>query len=492
MKQRLAAILVIVFIIGGLVVAMKVRTPKPPPPTTGEIWKESGVPVEVAATIRGNMDQLVEVTGDISALDKVTLSSKVAGRVAQVMMREGDPVKQGQTIIMLDQEDALSGLKEAQGALRAAEARVSQAKTQATVTRIETQLAIEQAQSNLSAAEARLAVVKKPTRTQDRIVAENKVDSKKADLDNAAANYKRNKKLLDQGAISASTFDVAEAQYKVAQAEYNSAVQQLSLIKEGGRSEDISAAQSQVEVAKQQLRAAKANAAQNMLRQEDIKSAQAALVQAKSAVELAQQRLSYTYIKSPISGQLSSRATEPGQVVSPGQALGEVVSLNSLYFKGDVSEKELPNVSRGQRVQVRIDAIPHQIYDGLVAELYPAASSVSRNFPVRIKILDQSGTIRPGMFARGNIVAGVDAGVMLVPKDAVLERRGTKIVYTIEGKDKAKRHNVEVLRENRDYVELKAPTTLQVGDTVVVSGQQNLQDGVKVSVRNQNRTAELP
>lgn len=483
MRKTITIVLVIAVALGGLFLAMKKRAPKAPPPTTQQIWAEAGIPVETAAVFRGNIEQMVEVTGDISALEKVTLSAKVTGRVARIGAREGDFISRGAAVIVLDQEDALSGIQEAEGALAAALARLSQAKTNAKVTKTQTDSAIEQAAAALAAAEAQLAVVKKPARTQERMVAENRVASAKANLENAETNYKRHQKLLKEGAISAATHDTAETQYKVAKADYNSALEQLSLIKEGGRSEDISAAQSQVNMAKQQLRQAKANASQNLLRQEDIKSAQAAVQQAKAALSLAQQRLSYTYIKSPISGQLASRLTEPGQVVSPGQALGEVVDLGSLFFKGEVSETELPSIKKGQKVQVRVDAIPGKLFTGVVDEIYPTGSTQSRNFPVRIRVVDADGSIRPGMFARGSIITGIDRDVLLVPKDAVFERRGTKVVFTIDAKNTAKRHDVSVVRENRDYAEIRLPTDLQVGDRVVIRGQQNLEDGKKVLVR---------
>jgi RND family efflux transporter MFP subunit len=235
------------------------------------------------------------------------------------------------------------------------------------------------------------------------------------------------------------------------------------------------------------LRTAKANAAQNFLREEDIKAAKAAVDQAKAGVALAEQQFSYTYVKSPIAGTLSSRLTEPGQVVSPGQPLAEVVNLGSLYLKGDVSETELANAAKGQRVRVHIDALAPREFQGTVRELFPAGSTQSRNFPVRIGIEDESRLIRPGMFARGSIVTGVDRNVLLIPKDAVEERRGTKMVFVVGPRHKVKRHDIEVKQENRDFVELKAPVGLKVGDVVVTRGRQNLQDESLVNDSSRGR-----
>jgi multidrug efflux pump subunit AcrA (membrane-fusion protein) len=90
---------------------MKMRAHKTPPPTTQEIWNKEGVPVSTDQTSMGNMQQTVEVTGDINALDQVVLSAKISGRVAAVYAREGDPVTPGMIVAKLDQDDALSNLQ---------------------------------------------------------------------------------------------------------------------------------------------------------------------------------------------------------------------------------------------------------------------------------------------------------------------------------------------------------------------------------------------
>lgn len=481
MRKYFIVALLVVALVGGLWMASAARKPHDAPPATEEVWERDGVPVEVTTLARGDMSTTVEITGDINALKDATLSSKIPGRVTAVYVREGQPVTAGQVVVVLDQEDARANLQSARGALASADARLSQARTNAKVTKIQTDSAIEQAQSALTAATSRLAVVKQPARSQERMVAENRVAAAKANLENAEANFKRHQMLLNDGAIAESLFDVAKAQYSVAQADYRSAVEQLSLVDEGGRSEDIRAAESQANVAREQLRSAKANASQNLLRQEDIKSAEAAVRQAQSAVLLATQQLNNTYIRSPLTGRMASRSVEPGQVVSPGEALGRIVNLGSVYFKADIPEADLAAVAINQPVEVRIDAMGSKVFRGRVTEIYPAGSAASRNFPVRITIDSASG-LKPGMFARGKVITGVARDTLLVPRDAIDSRKGTQSVFTVEPGKTVKRHIVSVVQEGRDFVQVETSSGLEEGQTVVTKGRQNLQDGSKVEV----------
>jgi RND family efflux transporter MFP subunit len=162
-----------------------------------------------------------------------------------------------------------------------------------------------------------------------------------------------------------------------------------------------------------------------------------------------------------------------------------VVDLSSLYFKGEISEKQFDSVRKGQKVDVSIDALPGKAITGSVIDIYPSGSTLSRNFPVRIRI-NEGKDARPGMFARGNIVTGMSRNVLLIPKDAVDERKGTQSVFTVGPDKKAKRHIVNVIYEDATMAQVQTPTDIKIGDIVVTSGRQNLQDGAKVRVEDRD------
>jgi len=481
MRKWLAIIIVVIVCVGGLWLISKVRTRSHPVPTTTGIQKEFGVPVTLARLERGDIEDTIEVTGDVTALSSVTLSAKIQGRIAYVAGRAGDPVSKGQVIIRLDPADAQSQVLQAEAALRLARTRVSQARTALAVQKTQASAQIEQAKSQLDTAEAQLQIVRKPTRTQQQAMSENQVISAKANLANAESNLRRVKSLFEQGAISEQMLEQAQTQHDMAKAQYDSAVESLSLVKEGSRVEEIRAAEQQVRQAKENLRMANANAAQVDVRREDVRGAEAGVAQSEANLAFAKQQLAYCTIASPISGFISMRMTEPGETANPGVPLLTVVDLRTVYFEAQVSETLLNKVRPGQSVDVRVDAFSGRTFPGKVARILPTASTSSRNIAVRVHVLNPNGELRPGMFARGLIKIGVDSDVLLAPAESVEERYGDKIVFAVKN-GRAVLRKITPGASNESFVQILDPTELAPGDEVVITGHENVSDGTKVAV----------
>lgn len=491
MKKNMPIAITFIVIIIALFAISAVRKPLPPAPTTKDIWNKSGVPISTSFITRGDMANSLQITGDLKALNSAVISPKISGRLMSIKIREGDSVSAGQVVAVLDQEDAISNIQTAQAGLESARAKLSQAITNLDVTRIQTKTAIEQAKASLSSAKSKYELTKKPSRSQERTVAQNKVDSAKAQLDQAKADYDRYDRLLKRGSVSQADFDLKKANYLVALSNYNSANEGLSIIDEGGRREEVSSAQSQVDVASGSLRDAQANAAQNRVKEKEVTAAKAAVLQAKASLDIARRELENTYIKSPLSGVVSSRSADPGQVVAFGQELATIVDLKSIYFKGDISEQNMASVRKGQPVNVKIDALPDDTFNGSIVEIFPAGSTASRNFSVRISIPGASSKVKPGMFATGTVLTGKSSNVMLVSKDAVNDQEGTQSVFVI-GKDKiAKRHVVTVVRTDSHFAQIDNSTDLKIGDIVATEGRKNLQDGTKVEIDNKGNSSNV-
>lgn len=369
------------------------------------------------------------------------------------------------------QETAINAqIEQAESALAIASTRLEQAKELHELQQSQSKSQIEQAESALKLAMSRLTVAQKGARDQEIKVAENLVAQGKANFDNAKSNLERMQRLFEEGAISKQQLDLSQLQFDVAQAQYNSAQQQLSLIKEGVRAEDKDALQAQVDQANSLLQLArsaqiqnnirendiqtarlavkqaesalalaKANALQGNLRKEDITSAQAGVQQAKSALELAeagsvqteiqdqnvllaeaqvksardviellQSQINDAIVKSPISGIITTKAVEVGELVSLGMTIFVVSDLSKVYLTIYVSEAMLGKVKLGQIADVSIDSYPNRIFKGKVVYISPEAEFTPKNiqtkderlklvYGVKIEIENTDNALKAGM-----------------------------------------------------------------------------------------------
>ena len=470
-KVFLAGVVLVVVVL-GLSGVMK-RGHKPPAPP------ETGISVRTALAHTGSMASTIEVSGDIKALKSVVLSAKISGRVASVPYREGDSVRAGTAVVRQDTSDLSAQVQQAEAGLLAAQARSSQAVTSAGLSDTQTEAQIRQAKAALDAAKAHLQMVKSGARSQEVAQAENAVASAKANYDNAKLNLDRMQGLFNQGALAPAQMDLVKTQYNIASAQYDSAKQQLSLVKAGAREEEIESAKKQVDQAQEAYRMALANRAQKDLRQDDIKSGKAGVALAQATLTYARQQLANAYIRTPISGTVSKRYTEPGQMASPGAPLMEVVALDTIYFEASLSEMDVDKVKIGQPVQVTVDALPGRKFQGAMQKLLPTADLKSRHFTVRIAILNRSGELKPGMFARGSIEVAKHKDAVIVPKDALMVNGNGVSVYMIID-SVAKLRPVRVGFETREEAEILSG--ISAGDELVILGQDKLSDGVKIHV----------
>lgn len=474
--RKYALFSIAVIVIAALVIA---KPGAHKPGNNGNEVPDTGISVRVGYPHMGVMTEETQVSGDLKALKSVVLSAKISGRVVAVPYREGDSVGAGTAVVRQDTSDIQTQVQQAEAALQSAKARLSQAQTSEGLSDTQTEAQIAQAQAGLDAAKARLRMIKSGARTQERAQAENAVASAKANFENAKINLERMRDLYSQGALSKQQMDLVQMQYDIAAAQHDSAKQQLSLVTAGAREEEIEAAEKQVSQAEEALRIAKANRSQKSLREEDVKSAKAGVAQAEASLAYARQQLLNARIATPIAGTVARRMIEPGEMASPGIPLMEVVALNSVYFEAAVSEIDVHKVKVGQPVEVAVDALPGRKFRGSVLKVLPTADVKTRQFTVHINVLNNSGELKPGMFCRGSIEVARHANSVIIPKDALMSSKGSNAVYSIAD-GTARLVPVTLGFMNRDKVEVLSGVNM--GDTLVVVGQDKLSDGVKVHV----------
>jgi RND family efflux transporter MFP subunit len=304
------------------------------------------------------------------------------------------------------------------------------------IAQIETQdyqLRIQQATAALAQARARLGLA--PDQNHDRIDPErtSTVRQARAVLDEAQANQERIKTLYDQGIIPQAQVGTAEASYKVALSRYEDAI-------------------------------------------EEVRNRQALLAQRSSELELARQQLADTTIYAPFDGAIQERRASVGEYLGVGAPVATIVRMDPLRLRADVPERDAPSIRIGQHVRVTVEG-DENVYTGRIARLSPAITPQNRMLMVEAEVRNK-GTLRPGAFARADIVIDDQNLTLAVPANAISTFAGVEKVLLVQD-GKVSEKPITTKRRTAEWVEVLSG--VKVGDVVVIN-PGNLQSGQAVTV----------
>ena len=256
-----------------------------------------------------------------------------------------------------------------------------------------------------------------------------------------------------------SAVEAAEAQLMLAEANFQKAKRDLE------RSEGLFKTQ---DISEMELEGARLAA----------KSAEANYLQAKAALRTAQRRSKDTRIVSPISGQVALRHVDLGTAVAPGSPIATIIAIERVKVKLGVSEKEVAKLAPGQKAQVQVDAYPGRKFTGHVYTVGLKADMSTRTFPVEVIVANRGPEVlKPGMIARVDIEVGILKDAISVPQDAVMDDRGGKFAYVVQG-DSAERR--PLLLGPTFGEEVLVEKGLTPGDELVIQGQSKLRPGDRV------------
>ena len=191
--------------------------------------------------------------------------------------------------------------------------------------------------------------------------------------------------------------------------------------------------------------------------------------------------LENTVLRSPITGVVTARNYDPGDMTGslPVLTVGQLAPVVKVMI--NVSENDLATLRQGQPVDVTFDAYPGETFSGKVQRIYPTVDTATRTFEVEVRIANATEKLKPGMFARVSIDLGTQQNVV-VPDGAVVKQTGSgnKYVYVLKG-NTVSYNRVDLGQRLDNAYELLSG--IEDGDTVVITGQTRLADGVKVEVK---------
>jgi RND family efflux transporter MFP subunit len=223
-----------------------------------------------------------------------------------------------------------------------------------------------------------------------------------------------------------------------------------------------------MEASRQQYEAARNGAAQQYQ----------ALQAARARVALAHKTLADTTVRAPFNGLVAERLVSVGDYVTKGMKVAVVVRVNPLRVQLTVPEQFVSAVKAGATVTFQVDAFPGREFTGTVRYVSPALEANRRALTVEAVVPNQSGDLKPGLFATARIEQPEKTPAVMVPADAVQTTAGTSRVYVVNG-DKVEERIVTTGEQVNAQVEIA--TGLKAGEKVATKNVAQLFDGAKVS-----------
>ena len=191
--------------------------------------------------------------------------------------------------------------------------------------------------------------------------------------------------------------------------------------------------------------------------------------------------LENTVLKSPISGIVTARNYDEGDMYAMAQPLFVIQKINPVKMLINISESKYSQIKKGMEVDITTDAYGDQVFKGTVDLIYPTINSMTHTFPVEVKFANKDLTLRPGMFARVTVNYG-DNFRVVVPDRAVMKQVGSgeQYVYVLNADGTVTYTVIELGRRMGNKYEVISG--LDDNATVVLTGQTKLKNGITVDV----------
>jgi HlyD family secretion protein len=361
-----------------------------------------------------NAGKPVRASGTIEATT-VDVSFQVGGRVTEILAREGQNVKTGEALARLSGDESEARVRQAEAALDGVTSQIRQqeAAVQQRESMVDSQ--IKQARGQAQAARAALERLRHGSRPEEIRVAEAEVAQAEAALDSRKPELQRATELFQQGLVSQERFDTAKAALRTAEAAANAARQQLALVREGPRREDIAEGEARLLTAEAAVSAAEATRKEIDIQRESLRQARSRQRELAALADAARLQQGYTEIRAPIDGVVLTKNVEAGEFVNPGSAVVTIANLKELWINLYVPETQTGRIRLGQTAHIQVDSFPKEQFTGKVifisseSEFTPKTIQTEEErikLVYRVKVaLDDSGQrLKPGMPADAELV----------------------------------------------------------------------------------------
>jgi RND family efflux transporter MFP subunit len=309
---------------------------------------------------------------------------------------------------------------------------VSRGQVIARIDQRELKLKRDQAEAALHQAEAKLGITR-----------DGKIDPQKqpdvrqavAGLERARYDLTAAKKLFDAGTISNQQYDVYQKTVEQAEARY-----QASL--------------------------------------ENVRNLEGIIEEKRAALDLTKKQLADSDIISPLSGVVKEKTASRGEYLQPGKPVVTIVQINPLRLRLEVPETFAASIAKGQVVTLKVDSFADREFKGVIKRINPSMDEKSRSLMAEAEVANPNALLRPGMFARSQIVSNSKTMALMVPEKAVVSLAGVTKIFILEGSVAVERI-VKLGARDGSLVEILEG--VKPGERVITSNAEQLHDGSAVA-----------
>jgi multidrug efflux pump subunit AcrA (membrane-fusion protein) len=378
---------------------------------------EAPAPVQVTAVTQETIRRTVEGDGVLFPQDQAGVVPKVSAPVLRFLVNRGDRVRAGQLVATLENRDLSAAVAESRGQLN-------------------------QAESNLRSTSS-------ATIPEEVTKAEADVQSAQQTLDAAQKLLENRQKLLEQGALARKLVDEAQVSYAQAKSQLQTAQAHLRVLQNVGKEEQVKTAQAQVEAARGHLQSAEA-------------------------------QVTYSEVRSPITGVVADRPLNAGEMASAGTPLLTVVDIAHVVARVNVPQSEAATVKVGQPATITQTGQGDKL-EGKVTVVSPATDANSTTVQVWVAADNPGDRFKPGAAVHAAIVTQTIRNAAVVPVSAILPGEGGgTAVLTVSPDSTAHLRPVEVGVRYGDKAQIVSG--VMPGDEVVVVGGLGVDDKAKVKI----------
>ena len=210
---------------------------------------------------------------------------------------------------------------------------------------------------------------------------------------------------------------------------------------------------------------------------ENVRNLEAIVEEKRAALDLAKKQLTDTEIVSPINGVVKAKVASRGEYLQPGKPIVTIVQVDPLRLRADIPEYAAASVRTGQTMTLTVESFPGRSFTGRVVRIGPSLNEQTRALTVEAEVRNPGNLLRPGMFAKSNLVTANDALALMAPRRAVQVIAGLNKIFVIDN-GRASERIVKLGAVDGDLIEIVEG--VKSGEVVATSNLDKLQEGSAV------------